>query len=279
MEILGVNVAGASPSYNAHLPSGTTELSFEAFINKVLDLDTTVTFNVTKAVYTKGHQLPSSVAVVDTMTFTHSTTPLVTLNMTHYPVKEVYLEEIRINATHNNYTTAERTHYVAHDWANEYALILITTDSQHYVYAGSPTTSIYVTGASQSSPSTQEEGVLRLPTALTLSLGQATVGEDAGAVNVTATLDAPAPPEGASVSLYSSGGTATEGTDYTMPTSINIPAGERSGSASITITDDAVAESDESVSISAYVDIFGQEMTDSITLTITDNDGAGVVVD
>ena len=165
------------------------------------------------------------------------------------------------------------------NWNQEYATIMIYTQSSNYLFAGQTVTSIHVTGSSQSSPSTQEEGALYLPTALTLYLDQATVGEDTGTVNITATLDAPAPPEGVSVSLYSSGGTATEGTDYTMPTSINILAGERSGSASITITDDAVAESDESVSISSYVDIFGQEMTDSITLTITDNDGAGVVVD
>ena len=165
------------------------------------------------------------------------------------------------------------------NWNQEYATILIYTQSSNYLFAGQTVTSIHVTGSSQSSPSTQEGGALYLPTVLTLYLDQATVGEDTGTVNITATLDAPAPPEGVSVSLYSSGGTATEGTDYTMPTSINIAAGERSGSASITITDDAVAESDESVSISSYVDIFGQEMTDSITLTITDNDGAGVVVD
>ena len=163
------------------------------------------------------------------------------------------------------------------NWDQEYAIITIYTQSSQIGFAGRAVTGIHVTGASQSNPSTQEEGVLRLPTALSLSLGQATVGEDAGTVSITATLDAPAPPDGVSVSLYSSGGNATDGTDYTLPASIYIAAGERSGSASITITDDAVAESDESAVISTYVDIFGQAMTDSVTLTITDNDGAAVV--
>ena len=162
------------------------------------------------------------------------------------------------------------------DWDREYLLILLYTNSTQLQFVGRPVAGIYVTGASQSSPSTQEEGTLRLPTALTLSLGRASVGEDTGTVDITATLDAPAPPEGVSVSLYSSGGTATEGADYTLPASINIAAGERSGSASITIADDTVAESDESAVISTYVDIFGQEMTDSVTLTITDNDGTTV---
>ena len=281
MSIVGITggFSGTAPSFNVVLPFGTTELSFVALNGRALDADNTVTFNVTKAVYTKGHRVASSAADVHTFTFSRDhPSETVTVNMTHYPVKEVYLEEIRINATHNNYTTAERTHYVAHDWANEYALILITTNSTHPTFAGSPATSIYVTGATQSSP-TEEGGVLRLPTALSLSLGQATAGEDAGTVNITATLDAPAPPDGVSVSLYSSGGNATEGTDYTLPASINIAAGERSGSASITITDDTLAESDESVTISTYVDILGQAMTDSITLTITDNDGATVAAD
>ena len=172
-----------------------------------------------------------------------------------------------------NFTTFNR------NWDQEHATIMIYTQSENYLFAGRPVTSIHVTGASQSNPSTQEDGVLRLPTALTLSLGQATVGEDAGTVSITATLDAPAPPDGVSVSLYSSGGNATDGTDYTLPASIYIAVGERSGSASITITDDAVTESDESVTISTYVDIFGQEMTDSVTLTITDNDGTTVAAD
>ena len=38
-------------------------------------------------------------------------------------------------------------------------------------------------------------------------------------------------------------------------------------------------ESDESAVISTYVDILGQAMTDSITLTITDNDGTAVLAD
>ena len=77
---------------------------------------------------------------------------------------------------------------------------------------------------------------------MTLSLGAASVSEGAGTATITATLNAPAPPGGVSVSLYSSGGNgATDGTDYALPGSIYISAGDRSGSATITITDDTVA--------------------------------------
>ena len=272
LDIAGVTggvLSGTAPSFNVNLSSDATELSFTVFGNKVLDADTQVTFKVKKAVYTKGQQIPSSVADVHAMTFSHTrTSEDVTINMTHYNVTETSVV---------GGAADERIRTVAHDWDNEYALIMIMTETSKLPYVGTTITNIYVTGATTQSGTTQEEGALSLPTSITLSLGQSSVGEDIGTVNITATLDAPAPPDGVSVSLYSSGGTATEGTDYTLPASITIPAGERSASASITILDDTVAESDESATISTYVDIFGQAMTDSITLTITDNDDTAVV--
>ena len=126
--------------------------------------------------------------------------------------------------------------------------------------------------ANSAPPPRQEVGdPLLFPTSVTLSLGAASVSEGAGTATITATLNAPAPPGGITMSPYSSGGNATDGTDYTLPGSIYISAGDRSGSATITITDDTVAESDESMIITVFAEILGQAMTDSITLTITDN--------
>ena len=132
--------------------------------------------------------------------------------------------------------------------------------------------------AANSAPPRLEVGDSPLfPTSVTLSLGDASVSEGAGTATITATLNAPAPPGGISMSPYSSGGNATDGTDYTLPGSIYISAGDRSGSASITITDDTAAESDERAVITVFAEILGQAMTDSVTLTITDNDGVIVV--
>ena len=132
--------------------------------------------------------------------------------------------------------------------------------------------------ANSAPPARQEVGdPLLFPTSVTLSLGDASVSEGAGTATITATLNAPAPPGGVSVSLYSSGGNAADGTDYTLPGSIYISAGDRSGSATITITDDTVDEPDEKAVITVLAEIFGQAMTDSVTLTITDNDGVIVV--
>ena len=117
------------------------------------------------------------------------------------------------------------------------------------------------------------EGGTAQPTAVTLSLDAATVSESAGEVTVTATLDAPAPEGGIGGFLFAGeDGTATEDVDFTMPLSIFIPGGQRSATAAISITDDAVDEADETVVVSALFDMGTALLEDKITLTITDDD-------
>ncbi len=124
------------------------------------------------------------------------------------------------------------------------------------------------------------------PTAVTLTLGQGdgaaaerTVGESAGQVVVTATLDTPAPEAGLSLILSAgSGGSADRNADYDLPHSIAIAAGKRSGTATIAIADDDLDEDDETVSISAYAALPGGDLTGSATLTIADDDTAGLTI-
>ena len=114
------------------------------------------------------------------------------------------------------------------------------------------------------------------PTAVALTLGtgdgavmEKTVSESAGEVAVTVTLNAPAPYGGITFRLVPSpDDTATRDTDYTMPASINIPAGERSGSGVIKVTDDGVDEADETVDIVAIAT--DSDLIARATLTITD---------
>ena len=117
------------------------------------------------------------------------------------------------------------------------------------------------------------------PTIVTLSLDAATVGESGGSVTVTATLDAPAPEGGIGGFLFAGAdGTAVEGIDFTMPLGVFIPGGDRSASATISITDDSEDEADETVVISAMFDLGTAVLEDTITLTITDDDTAGVSI-
>ena len=122
------------------------------------------------------------------------------------------------------------------------------------------------------------------PTAVTLALGDGasdrmTVDESAGAVTLTATLDAPAPPGGINFRLVSDlDDIATRDLDYTMPEIITIISGERSGTASIWITDDNLDESDETANIIASAALIDADLTGRATLTIADDDTAGVTV-
>ncbi len=129
-------------------------------------------------------------------------------------------------------------------------------------------------GGQQSSPGAEGQ-----PTAVTLALSQARVSESGGQVTVTATLDAPAPEGGMGGFLFAGeDGTASEDIDFTMPLSIFIPGGQRSGTATLSITGDDVDEGDETVALSAMFDIGTALLEDKITLTITDDDTAGVTV-
>ena len=117
------------------------------------------------------------------------------------------------------------------------------------------------------------------PTAVTLSLGQTPVSESTGTVSITATLDAPAPDGGIGGFLFADlEGTASEGIDFTMPLEIFIPGGQRSATGTISITDDAEDESDETAVMTAYFDLGTAVLEDKITLTIVDDDTAGVSI-
>ena len=118
------------------------------------------------------------------------------------------------------------------------------------------------------------------PTAVTLALGNGseasaarTVGEDAGNVTLTATLDVPAPPGGITLRLFAGADdTAARDADYTMPDTIVIRDGQRSGTATIAVTDDALDEADETANITAFAALFDGDLTGTAVLTITDDD-------
>ena len=168
------------------------------------------------------------------------------------------------------------------DSGNDQFVILIGRGSTRIEGpVGRSFTGVYVTVADtqpgQRNAREQERTVL--PSAVTLSLGQTAVSESAGSVSVTATLDAPAPPGGVSLSLspgYDS--TAASGIDFAMDAVIDIPVGQRSGSAAVTVIDDAVDESDETVVVDVFADAGYAVLSASATLTISDDDTAGVSV-
>ncbi len=113
------------------------------------------------------------------------------------------------------------------------------------------------------------------PTALTLEAG-ARPGEGGAGVFITARLNAAAPTGGTAVTLsVGSASTATgsgSGADYTLSaTTLTIAAGQTSGRVTLTIVDDAVEESDETLVLSA-ASTNPVLTSNTLTLSIQDND-------
>lgn len=78
---------------------------------------------------------------------------------------------------------------------------------------------------------------------------------------------------------YTVGGTATNGTDYTALTgTATIPAGSASTTVTVTPTDDAAVEGNETVTITLTAGACGPVAPTSATVTIADNDLAGCSV-
>ena len=119
------------------------------------------------------------------------------------------------------------------------------------------------------------------PTAVTLSLNPAAVGESAAAtaVTVTASLNNSPLPTATTVTVSRTGGTATSGTDYPAVTDfvITIPAEQTSGTATLSFdpTGDGLYEGDETVILTGTV--AGLD-AGTATLTITDDDTAPTAV-
>ena len=113
------------------------------------------------------------------------------------------------------------------------------------------------------------------PTALTLEAG-ARPGEGGAGVFITARLNAAAPTGGTAVTLsVGSASTATgsgAGADYTLSaTTLTIAAGQTSGRVTLTIVDDAVEETDETLVLSA-ASTNPVLTSNTLTLSIQDND-------
>ena len=149
---------------------------------------------------------------------------------------------------------------------------MVSATPESALELGDPRAVTVISGSQDDPP---EQQAAPQPASVTLSLDAATVGESAGEVTVTATLDAPATQGGIGGFLTAgAAGTATADVDFAMPLSIFIPDGQRSAAATISITDDDIDEADETVVISALFDVGTALLEDTVTLTITDDDTA-----
>jgi hypothetical protein len=111
---------------------------------------------------------------------------------------------------------------------------------------------------------------------VTLSVGSANISETGGTTTITATLSATSS-QTVSITLSLSG-TATIATDYTLGTTITIPAGNTSASITLAAVNDPTDEADETVIIDITAVANGTESgTQQQTVTILDDDAAPTV--
>ena len=110
---------------------------------------------------------------------------------------------------------------------------------------------------------------------VTLTLGQTTLAESAGATGISVTAELSATESSATVVTLSLAGTANGETDYevvgTIP-SISIPAGQTTASATLSVrpTDDAFWEGDESIEVQGTAS--NSATVQGATLTLADDD-------
>ena len=114
---------------------------------------------------------------------------------------------------------------------------------------------------------------------LTTSASDDSIAEDGGSATVTATLDRPAPPGGVTVTLTTMGSAADPG-DYTLSrTSLTIPPGATTATTRLTIVNDRISETDESVVFTGRArSNIAVYPVQGVTLTIADEDSPGVTV-
>ncbi|HNW51408.1 MAG TPA: Calx-beta domain-containing protein, partial [Prolixibacteraceae bacterium] len=109
---------------------------------------------------------------------------------------------------------------------------------------------------------------------VTLSQSVTSFGEEGGTNTITATLDNTFTEEAVITIGVNSSSTADEGVDFTLsPTNITIPAGQKTGTATITSLSDLLDENDETVVIDILsADNAIENVPQQVTSTITDND-------
>ncbi len=120
---------------------------------------------------------------------------------------------------------------------------------------------------------TDDEAVLA-----SLTVSSSTIAEAAGTSTMTATLNQTTFADVIVNLSYS--GTATNGSDYaTSPTSITVTAGQTTGTATLTATQDSSVESSESIIVdiaSVSGGAASEDGTQQQTVTVTDDDNANV---
>ena len=170
--------------------------------------------------------------------------------------------------TTSNWNTAQEVTVTGaedDDTADEEATITHTATSTDSDYNGiSPIGSVVVSIEDKDHPQ------------ITLSSNQTSVSEPSGTATITASVASGSEPEADLTIALAHSGTAAGGTDYSAGT-LTILAGQISGEATLSVTDDSIDEDEETIALTASA--AGYEDSDVLTIALEDDgDTAGLVV-
>ena len=258
-------VSGSPEQATFTMPDTQSELVFDLTVSQgapthVVDVDQITVSKATGVTLT-----PSTVSVVAGATTTY------TAVLATQPTADVTVTPT--SGTMSRATVSAALTFTSSNWNNAQSITVtgVAAGTSEITHAATSSDTNYEISAAGTVTAT----VTPQPATLTLTTSEFgnTVAEGGGSVTVTATLDNVGA-SAVSVTLTASG-SATSGSDYTLPSVFTIPAGHTSATGTVQITDDDLDEDNETVVLSAS----GTGLTVTpVTLTITDNDTAGVTL-
>ena len=258
-------VSGSPEQATFTMPDTQSELVFDLTVSQgapthVVDVDQITVSKATGVTLT-----PSTVSVVAGATTTY------TAVLATQPTADVTVTPT--SGTMSRATVSAALTFTSSNWNNAQSITVtgVAAGTSEITHAATSSDTNYKISAAGTVTAT----VTPQPATLTLTTSEFgnTVAEGGGSVTVTATLDNVGA-SAVSVTLTASG-SATSGSDYTLPSVFTIPAGHTSATGTVQITDDDLDEDNETVVLSAS----GTGLTVTpVTLTITDNDTAGVTL-
>jgi Ca2+-binding RTX toxin-like protein len=284
---LTVNFAANETSKTVALPinndtlfegNETINLSLAAGTNAVLGAQTTTTFTITD-----NDTAPTVTLSPLTSILESGGTATITANLSNPSTQAV-----TVNLGYTGTATGSGTDYntsgssitIPAGSTTGTAAINITND---ILDEDNETVIVDITGVTNGTESGIQKQTLTItdddaPPTVDLSINSTAIAETGGTATVTATLSAASSKE-VTVNLGYTGTAIGSGTDYTGATTITIPAGSTTGTATISAVSDTIAEGNETLDIAIESVTNGTENgTQLVSATLVDDDVAGILV-
>lgn len=229
---------------------------------------------------------PPTMQILDTATINEAAgATAISVSLSHDATEDITVDFATSDGTATagaDYTATSGTLTFEAGTTSQTIEVTILPDS---VYEGNETVNVTLSNVSAGASIQDAVGILTItedetaPT-VTLSASATTIAENSGSsITLTATLSNVAD-EDVTVGISTSG-TATEGTDYGTISDITITAGNTTGTATLTPTDDSLYDGGNETAIVEISSLSGADATESgtqsQTITITDNETAPTV--